>query len=214
MIPSTRARKIGIGIVVALASAVLIAQPVAGKPAAQARTAITCSWPVGPSDSAKDVLRRFGRQARMADIGVGEGETERGVVLFPNDPRRRIEVLCYGPTRHAPQSVKFVSERAPWTVAGIRLGDSLESVSRRNGRAMNMQMFGADYGGTVHSFNGGKLEKVMGACEPSIVFSPTAGTGDANSLSGDGVVESDHPDMAKARPYVSILGVHFPAPTD
>lgn len=208
-------RKVGIGILAALAAtALLFGQSAGGKPAPQPRRAITCNWPVGPFDSARTVLRRFGRQARMEDIGIGEGETERGVVLFPNDPRRRIEVLFWGSTRHGPQSVNFAGARAPWTAAGIRLGDSLASVSRRNGRAINMQMFDADYGGAVHSFNGGRLESVMGDCEPMITFSPTHGTGYSNSLSGDGAIESDHPDMAKARAYVSVLGVHFPPPTD
>jgi hypothetical protein len=66
----------------------------------------------------------------------------------------------------------------------------------------------------LQSFHGGRLEAAMGDCEPSIVFSPTEGTNYSDSLTGDGIIESDHPDMAKAKPYVSILGVHFPPPTD
>ena len=189
-------------------------QAAGGKPAPQPRSAITCNWPVGPFDSARTVLRRFGRQARMEDIGIGEGENERGVVLFPNDPRRRIEVLFWGPTRHGPRSVQFVHDRATWTVAGIRLGDRLESVSRRNGRALHMQMFGSDYGGTVQDFNGGRLATVMGVCEPVIVFTPGSGAQYPESLSGDGVLESNHPDLPKARAYVDLLGVQFPSPTD
>jgi hypothetical protein len=207
-------RKVGIGIIASLVAALLFGPSAGGKPAPQGRTAITCNWPVGPLDSARTLLRRFGRQARMADIGIGEGETERGVLLFPGDPRRRIEVLFRGPNRHAPQSVKFVGEGAPWTVAGIRLGDGLESVSRRNGRAMQMQMFGADYGGTVHSFHGGKLATMMGHCEPEIAFAPSPVSGYPDSLNGDGAAESNHPDMAKARATVSILGVNFSPPAN
>ncbi len=206
--------KIGICILGSTAAATLtFGQPVGSKPTAAApAAAITCTWPVGPNDSARTLLRRFGRQARMADIGIGEGETERGVLLYPNDPRRRIEVLFRGSGMRAPQSARFVGERAPWTVAGIRLGDSLESVSRRNGGAMNMQQFDADYGGTVHDFNGGRLATVLGRCEPSIVFSPGDGATYPESLSGDGAVASDHPDMAEARAYVAILGIEFPQP--
>jgi len=208
-------RRVGIAILATLAIASLpLGQSVAGKSAQPPRSAITCNWPVGPFDSARTLLRRFGRQARMEEIGTGEGETQRGVVLFPNDPRRRIEVLFWGSTRHGPQSVQFHEARAPWTVAGIRISDTLESVSRRNGRAMSMQQFDADYGGMLHSFNGGRLESVMGDCEPMITFSPTHGTGYSNSLSGDGAIESDHPDMARARAYVSVLGLHFLPPTD
>ena len=208
-------RKVGVGMLATLAAAAwLFGQSAGGKPARPPSTAITCNWPVGPFDSARDVLRRFGRQAHMADIGIGEGETERGVVLFPGDPRRRLEVLFWGNSRHGPRSIQFSDERAPWTVAGIRLGDTLESVNRRNGRALHLQMFGSDYGGTVQDFNGGRLATLMGDCEPAIVFTPGSGAQYPESLSGDGVLESNHPDMAKARAYVDLLGVHFPPPTD
>lgn len=196
------------------AAAALAGTAIKAKPASAPRTAITCTWPAGPSDSARSLLRRFGRQARMADIGIGEGETERGVLLYPDDPRRRLEVLFWGRSGHGPRSVRFSDEHAPWTVTGIRLGDGLDSVSRRNGRALTMQMFDADYSGTVHSFNGGRLATVLGQCEPSIVFSPGSDADYPDSLKGDGEIGSDHPDMAKARAHVVVLGVHFAPPTN
>jgi hypothetical protein len=194
------------------AAAALAGTAITAKPATAPRTAITCTWPAGPNDSAASLHRRFGRQARLADIGIGEGETERGIVLYPNDPSRRIEVLFRGGSMRGPRSVRFAGERAPWTVAGIRLGDRLESVARRNGRAMHMQQFDADYGGTLHSFKGGRLETVLGRCRPSIVFSPSDGAIYPESLSGDGAVNSDHPDMPKAKARVAILGIEFPGP--
>ena len=150
----------------------------------------------------------------MQQIGTGEGETERGVVLFPSDPRRRIEVLFWGGTMHGPKSVAFSDARAPWTVAGIRLGDSLESVNRRNGRGMTMQMFGADYGGTVNDFGGGTLAGVLGDCEPAVVFAFDGKAVLAKSLMGDGEIASDHPEIGTARAFVDVLGIHFAPPTD
>ena len=148
----------------------------------------------------------------MADIGIGEGETQRGVELFPNDPRRRMSVLFWDSALQQPQNLKFWDQRAPWTVAGIRIGDSLESVVQRNGRALHMQMFGADYGGTLHSFRGGRLETAMGNCAPAIVFSPGDGVRYPDSLSGDGTLDSDHPDMPQAKAHVEMLGIEFPQP--
>lgn len=192
-----------------------MAQPLAGKTVQSSRTAITCNWPVSQFDSARDVLRRFGRQARMADIGIGEGETERGVVLYPNDPRRRIEILFWGPARHAPSSVRFSGEGALWTVWGIRLGDRLESVRQRNGRAFTLQQFGADYGGTLQSLEGGSLEPGQRLdCAPWMVFASAADAQYPESLTGDGTISSDHPDMGKARARVEILGLSFPPPMD
>lgn len=187
-------------------------QSAPAKPAPRLRTAITCAWPVGPNDSARTLLRRFGRQARMADIGIGEGETRRGVELFFNDARRRLAVLFQDSARRRPEKVQSWDERAPWTVAGIRMGDSLESVARRNGRAFTLQQFGADYGGTLGSFEGGALATAMGNCEPWMIFSP--GGDYPGSLSGDGETSSDHPDMGRAKAHVEALGVRFSPPPD
>jgi len=186
---------------------------VAAEPAGAARsaTAITCNWPVGPNDSARTLLRHFGPQARMADIGVGEGETQRGVELFFNDRRRRMAVLFQDPERRHPEKVYTISDRAPWTVAGIRMGDSLESVRQRNGRAFTLQMFGADYAGYLHSFEGGALETVMGHCQPWIVFDDNSEEMLPEGLMGDGETSSDHPGMGKARATVGTLGVRFAA---
>lgn len=183
-------------------------------PAKRAPTAITCTWPVGSNDTAASLLRRFGRQARMADIGIGEGETERGVELFPNDPRRRLSVLFWDPQRRKPQSVQAWSDDAPWTVAGIRMGDSLESLRQRNGRPILFQQFGADYGGTLHSFEGGTFANTLGACEPSLLFTSNAEAQIPDELTGDGQATSDHPEIGKAKVTVTMLGVRFDPPPE
>ncbi len=202
---------------VAAAAGLAKEQPAAGKAVSQPRTQVTCNWPVGPNDSARTLLRRFGRQARMADIGVGEGETERGVELFFNDPRRRMTVLFWDPARRHPEKVQFWNERAPWTVAGIRMGDSIESIQRRNGRPFTLNQFGADYSGFMGDFKGGTFATIMGVCEPWIVFDegdrevPPEG---GNPLIGDGELSSDHPAMPKAKAFVGTLGVRFDPPPD
>lgn len=193
--------------------------PVEGKAAAagrQPRTAVTCDWPIGVFENARTLLRRFGRQARMADIARGGGETERGVVLYANDPRRRIEVLFWDNTDYSPKSVRFSGAGAPWTVWGIRIGDSMESVRRRNGRAFTLQQFGSDQGGTLESPQGGRLEpdEERLDCRPAMVFSPSADVPTPKSLVGDGDLSSDHPDMASAKARVAVLGIEFPPPTD
>lgn len=210
-------RLIGVSIVgLAALASIPFEQPVTGKPAvAPARTAITCTWPVSANDSATSIRRRFGRQARVAQIGTGEGEEEPGIVLFPNDPRRRMEVLFWNQGMRSPRQVHFSGDDAPWSVAGIRMGDTLASLRQRNGQPISLQQFEADYGGMVHNFGGGYFAKALGRCWPSMYVTPTYAD-DASrlpdSLSGDGIVTSDHPDMPKARAYVHILGIEFPQP--
>jgi hypothetical protein len=207
-------RKIGIGLLLSVAAAWPWGQTVAGKAAPRARTELTCAWPVGPHDSARVLLRRFGRQARMADIGIGEGETQRGVEIFFGDPHRRMAVLFWDSARRHPEKVQFWHEQSPWTVAGIRPGDSLESVQRRNGRAFTLQQFGADYGGTLGSFEQGRLATQMGPCEPFIIFDYNPEKDAPEGITGDGPMSSDLPGMEKGHVTVGALGVRFAPPPE
>ena len=118
------------------AAAALAGTAIKAKPASAPRTAITCTWPVRPSDSARSLLRRFGRPGPRGRYRHRRGRGPSRRVLFPNDPRRRMEVLFWDSSRRSPRQVQF-SRRCTrhWTVTGIRLGDSLGSVRRRNGRA-------------------------------------------------------------------------------
>lgn len=111
-----------------------------------------------------------------------------------------------------PQSVKFFVDDAPWTVAGIRIGDRLASLRQSNGRPITFQQFGADYGGRLHSFEGGHFATVMGACELTINFTAEGELADA--ITGDGTASSDHRDMGKADVRVGSLGVRFAPPPE
>jgi hypothetical protein len=45
---------------------------------------------VSHRSAAESLLRRLGKAAMRADIDIGEGFTEPGVVISPNDPARRL----------------------------------------------------------------------------------------------------------------------------
>ena len=45
-----------------------------------------------------DLVRVYGRANVVdRDVEVGEGETEPGTIIFPNDPKRSIEILWKDP---------------------------------------------------------------------------------------------------------------------
>ena len=158
----------------------------------------------GRRGKASELARRLCPDNFGAEVGLGfallrSGNTGRSDSLFRS-------VL----TQHPGNSDAWDGHAR----AALRLGDSLESVNRRNGRGMTMQMFGADYGGTVNDFGGGTLAGVMGDCEPAVVFAFDGKAVPAKSLMGDGEIASDHPEISTARAYVDVLGVHFAPPTD
>ena len=77
------------------ASVVLIAAATltATAPALSRRNfAANCTTPVSRNDTAATILNRYGAQARRETLPGAEGETFPGVVLYPRDRLRRVEI--------------------------------------------------------------------------------------------------------------------------
>ncbi len=83
-----------------------------------------------------DLVRSFGNANVVdKDVDVGEGETEPGTVVFPNDPERRIEILWKDPEKkNEPKSATISGSTSRWHAThSISLGTSLEQLQSING---------------------------------------------------------------------------------
>jgi hypothetical protein len=150
----------------------------------------------------------FGRDnVTWGDIGVGEGETEPGTILFASDSYRRLEILWTDNKRRAlpKQAQIFGSGKSRWeTTAGISLGTSLKELERLNGKPFRLYGFEVDYEGTVRSWDGGNLAKKLGDLGVVIRLRPSkktrATSDEINTISGYTEFHSDEPMMQKANP--------------
>lgn len=116
---------------------------------------------VTPDTSEADLIAHLGRsQVRRADIATGEGETESGTLLFPDDPTRRIELLWHDPNRReAPAKLIVRSRESAWSIPpGIRIGTDLKTLEGRNGRPFDLAGFDWDYAGSVTGWNLGRFD--------------------------------------------------------
>ena len=183
----------------------------AATPAAtQAANPVGCASPVGRGDSAAALLRRFGRNARKETVPGAEGETSEAIVLYPRDAMRRIEVIYADARMLRPSSVTLRTGRSAWSVAGMRLGDSLDQVAQRNGRDFAMSGFEWDYGGYVTDLKGGALARLPGGCTISIRFSLPANLASTpETLMGDVQLQSNNPALRRVRPVVSALALSW-----
>ena len=60
----------------------------------------TSVGPITRSTSEKELIKIFGaRNVKREAVDVGEGETQQGTILFPNDPQRKV-FTCGGTRRH------------------------------------------------------------------------------------------------------------------
>jgi hypothetical protein len=204
---STRNRWFGwrstgmIFLVVALASGTPITDPwliVLG-----ASSAITAST------TRKNLVDRYGaRNVKDDDVGIGEGETEPGTVLFPKDPKRSMEIHWKDPkTKLSPQFLTIRGNASLWRAArDISLGTSLKQLEHINGRPFLLSGFAWDYSGTVDSWQNGVLEgEFDGNGRVILRLGPDVQTGrspEYNEVLGDRSYSSSHPAMQKIDPRV------------
>ncbi len=115
---------------------------------------------ITPQMSEAALKRIYGRtNVRSTKVSLGEGEYETGTVIFPNDPRKTIEILWKDVRRKRfPKLIQLTGERSIWrTQDGISLGTRLKELERINGKPFVLTGFSWDYEGTVISWEGGKL---------------------------------------------------------
>jgi hypothetical protein len=164
--------------------------------------------------SEADLKRIYGRDnVRDVEVGLGEGETMPGTVVFPNDESKKIEIVWKDQKRkRSPDFIQFYGDRSVWkTSDGIGLGTSLKVLEKLNGRGFTLAGFQWDYSGTVLSWRGGKLARLFGD-KVTLRLNPNYDKGpekDLNAVMGDGGFPSKHKSMQRLNPKVDFMAVHF-----
>ena len=196
----------------ALTALVLLASPALAQTSPPQEGAITCASPVSSDDTERSLKQRYGNDAEMQDLSGAEGETYKGLVLFPKAMDRRIEISFSedNAKRASGVTLRDTARASRWKVSGITIGSSLADVQKANGKPFMVAGFEWDYGGFVTDWKGGALGRPMqGGCTVTIRFDRKSGA--PKSLLGDGVkVASDNATLTKWAPVVVEIGVNFP----
>ncbi|MFC5325018.1 hypothetical protein [Bradyrhizobium oligotrophicum] len=198
---------------VLIAAALVMASPALAQSTPPVEGPITCSLPVAATDSLKSLKQRYGNDAVVQDLPGAEGETSKGLVLFPKAMDRRIEIAFIEDKMNAVSglTLRDTAKTSRWSVAGISIGASLAEVQKANGKPFVVSGFGWDYGGFVTDFKNGTLGRILpGGCSITLRFGKDGNT--PRALSGDGVkVSSDNPALVKFAPVVTEISVNFAA---
>jgi hypothetical protein len=137
-------------------------------------TAADTVWRLEPGEGAGDItarsseaqiIRRFGRRnVARVDVSLGNGQVEPGTIVFPKDPRRKIDILWKNRTvRTSPRYARVSGEDSVWSLKpGVRLGKTLEELETMNGAPLTLSGLGGSNGGTVVSWNRGTLDRALG----------------------------------------------------
>ena len=183
------------------------------------RSTDSASWSFDPGTSfgaltadgsEQDLVAAYGAaQVQPEAVSLGEGESEPGSVVFPDDPLRRFEV-AWGDTlqRRAPSFVLLTGDTTLWQgKRGLTLGVSLGQLETLNGKPFGMAGYGWDYGGSVLSWKDGQLADLEGRV--AVALAPRDANADVSHVLGDGEFLSSDSTLRRLQPRVNRLVVRF-----
>lgn len=193
--------------------------------------------PVTRTSTEASLIELLGRDATRQDVDSGEGNTEPGLVIYPGDPARRLEIVWNHDIPARPWYVSICRSglNAPpppcrWrTAEGVGMGTTLNELERLNRRPFTMVRWGTDAGGNVVSFDGGALASFGGGFEPEqwnsarllLRLEPRTDERGNNIrkltneeetqvYGSDNILPSSHPVLQKMNPYVAEFTEIFP----
>jgi hypothetical protein len=188
---------------------------------ARADEPVSCTGPFARDADEAAVRSTFGDSSTSTgEIYIGEGFSETGTVLFPDDPARRIEILWHDPEARARPSAIILRGTSTHLVAHpakpismlLAIGASLAVVETANGRPFEILGFDWDYGGTAFNWLGGALAGTEDDCIVSLRFDsePDAPRHAHSEVSGDQVFLSSDAAMRAVSPTVSSITLAWP----
>jgi hypothetical protein len=151
----------------------------------------------------KLAIKYDSRNVTFGQVDGPDGSKIPASILFPNDPKRRLEVLWNNDAARTDPSVIAINGKSQWTAPkGLRLGLPLATLEKLNGKPFKLSGFGADGIASVAGWEGGALSSLPGGCKVGIRLAAdakapqderTAVTGEKELLSSDARVRAVKP---------------------
>ena len=172
---------------------------------------------LGPLTTRLELDARFGKaNVREETFDGTEGSgSYPALVVFPDDPRKRLELVLDADNPDAPiRELRVSSTDSRWhDASGLRTGISLAELVALNGAPVSFYGLGWDYGGTVQDWHGGRLANAAGAALfRRVTLGVRAGTPQDAVTIGDSVFRSDDPRLAGVGDALEVaeFGISWP----
>jgi len=167
--------------------------PAAGRP--EPSRTIACSGPFGKESSHLKLAQRFdSRNITFTQVDGPENSKLPASVLYPNDPKRRLEVLWQNEASRSETHLIVINGKSTWSgPKGLHLGLAPAALEKLNGKPFKLSGFDQADGGSVSDWQGGALEKLPGGCRVGVRFTPDPKAPDAarSEASGKELVSND-----------------------
>lgn len=182
-------------------------QPAGRKPAAAGGPNVVACSGVFAKDSThlKLAIKYDSRNVTYDQVDGPDGSRIPGTVLFPNDPRRRLEVLWANDASRSDTSVIAINGKSQWSgPKGLKLGLSLAALEKANGRPFKISGFGADGIAGVAGWEDGALNSLPGGCKVGmrLAADPKASPDARSAVAGDKEYLSNDASVRALKPTI------------
>ena len=155
----------------------------------------------------KLAVRFDSRNVVYGQVDGPEGSRINASIVYPNDPKRRLEVMWTNDAARNDTSIIAINGKSQWTAPkGMKLGLAIAALEKANGRPFKISGFGKDGFATVLGWEGGALASLPGGCKMGMRLvangsSPeearSAVAGDKEFLSNDANIRAINPTIGE-----------------
>jgi hypothetical protein len=142
--------------------------------------------------------------------GAG-GSALNATILYPNDPKHRLEVLWQNDATRSDTSMVVITRQSQWKgPKGLHLGLALMALEKINGKPFKLSGFDQPNGARALDWMGGGLASLPGGCQVGIKFDPDrkATTDQLAAVAGKELMSSN-PAVRAVKPTVSEIVFGF-----
>lgn len=183
-------------------------------PAAELRThTVACSGTFAKDSSHLKLAMTFdSKNITFTDVDSSAGTKVPASVLYPKDPRQRLEVWWANPAARSDTYLIVINGKSNWSApGGLRLGLTLAQLEKLNHKAFKIKGFDKDGVATVSDWDDGTLATLAGGCKSGVSLhaDPKVAADTIAALPADKEYSSSDPEMRAAKPTVSEILIGY-----
>jgi hypothetical protein len=184
----------------------------AGPTPAVAGHTVTCSGTFGKDSSHLKLAMTYdSRNITFTDVDAN-GTKVPASVLYPKDPKRRLEVWWANPAARSDTYLIVINGKSDWIApGGLHLGLNLAQLEKLNHKAFKLKGFDKDGNATVSDWDGGALASLAGGCKSGVSLraDPKVPAETVTALAADKEYSSADPEMRAVKPAVSEILIGY-----
>jgi hypothetical protein len=160
----------------------------------------------------KLAVRFDSRNVVFGQVDGPEGSRINASIVYPNDPRRRLEVIWTNEAGRNDTSIIAINGKSQWTgPKGMKLGLAVAALEKANGRPFKVSGFGKDGVATVLGWEGGALASLPGGCKMGmrLIINGSSPEEARNAVAGDKEFLSNDTNIRAVNPTVGEILIGY-----